>query len=247
MTGIVVPYHLDEYLPDLDLPVDADKALTVKLPGGGTWERLAVLYERVAAEVAQAADRPVVASGDCTTSLGTVAGLQRAHGEVSVVWFDAHGDLHTPESTTSGYLGGMPLRMLIGEGDPTVTGALGLRPVPEERVLLVDGRDLDPPEADYLKTAKVRRRDVAMLATASAGPLPPGPIYLHVDLDVIDGADLPGLKYPVSPGPKLASVQAAIREVLATGRVAGIGLGCTWAAGHGTGERVRTALAAVLN
>ena len=246
MTGIVVPYHLDEYLPDLDTPVDADKAVTVKLPDGGTWHRLAALYGRVADEVARAGDRPVVASGDCTTSLGTVAGLQRAHGDVSVVWFDAHGDLHTPESTTSGYLGGMPLRMLIGDGDPTVADALGLRPVPEERVLLVDARDLDPPEAEYLRTAKVRRRDVAMLATASAGPLPPGPIYLHLDLDVVDGADLPGLKYPVTPGPKIASVQAALREVLDTGRVVGVGLGCTWSPGRGAGDQARAALKPVL-
>lgn len=247
MTGIVVPYHLDEYLPDLDVPIEADKVVTLKLPEGGVWERLAALYGRVAEEVAGAGTRPLVASGDCTTSLGTVAGLQRAHGDVSVVWFDAHGDLHTPESTASGYLGGMPLRMLIGEGDPTVADGIGLRPVPEERVLMVGGRDLDPPEAEYLRNGKVRRREVAMLATANAGPLPPGPIYLHVDVDVLDAAELPGLRYPVTPGPKAASVQAALREVLATGRVAGVGLACTWTPGQGAAERARTVFAPVFD
>lgn len=246
MKGIVVPYHLDEYLPGLDVPVGADSAITLRLPDGGTWERLAVLYGRVAEEVAGAVEPAVVASGDCATALGTVAGLQRVHGDVSVVWFDAHGDLHTPESTRSGYLGGMPLRMLIGEGDPTVADAIGLRAVPEERVLLVDGRDLDPPEAEYLRSSKVRRRDVATLATANAGPLPPGPIYLHIDADVVDSAELPGLKYPVTPGPRLASVQAAVREVLGTGRVVGAGLACTWEPGHGAGDRLRTALSGIL-
>ena len=239
MTAIVVPYHLDEYLPDLDVPVEADRTITLDLPGAGPWERMAVLYARVAEEVAAAAGdgAPVVASGDCTTALGTVAGLQRRHEDLSIVWFDAHGDLHTPESTTSGYLGGMPLRMLLGEGDPTVPKALGLRPVPEERVLLVDGRDLDPPEEAYLRTAKVRRRAVATLATASAGPLPPGPIYLH-----IDAADVPGLKYPVTPGPKLPSVLAAAREILATGRVAATGLACTWHPAKTTAGRLRSAI-----
>lgn len=249
MTAIVVPYHLDEYLPDLDVPVTADKVVSLKLPEGGAWERMAVLYARVAEEVARAAGdgaRPVVASGDCTTALGTVAGLQRAVGDLSVVWFDAHGDLNTPEGTASGYLGGMPLRMIVGTGDATVPEAVGLRPVPEERVLLVDGRDLDPPEAEYLREAKLRRRDVASLATANAGPLPPGPIYLHIDADVVDAADVPGLKYPVSPGPKLASVLAAAREVLATGRVAAIGLACTWRPGGGATDVLRPHLAELL-
>lgn len=247
MTRIVVPYHLDEYLPDLDVPIEADRVVTLKLPDGGVGERLSALYGRVAEEVAGAGTRPLVASGDCTTSLGTVAGLQRAHGDVSVVWFDAHGDLHTPESTASGYLGGMPLRMLIGEGDPAVADAIGLRPVPEERVLLVGGHDLDPPEAEYLRNGKVRRREVAMLATANAGPLPPGPIYLHVDVDVLDAAELPGLRYPVTPGPKAASVRAALREVLAAGRVAGVGLACTWTPGQGAAERARPVFAPVFD
>lgn len=247
MTAIAVPYHLDEYLPDLDLPVEADRVVTLKLPEGGVWERLGALYDRVAEEVAGAGTRPLVVSGDCTVSLGTVAGLQRVHGDVSVVWFDAHGDLHTPESTPSGYLGGMPLRMLIGDGDPTVADAIGLRPVSEERALLVDGRDLDPPEAEYLRNGKVRRRDVAMLATANAGPLPPGPIHLHVDVDVVDPAELPGLRYPVTPGPKATSVQAALREVLATGRVVGIDLACTWKPGEDAAERARTAFAPIFD
>jgi len=247
MTGIVVPYHLDEYLPDLDVPIEPDRTVTRTLPDGGVWERLAALYGRVAEEVAGATDRPLVVSGDCTVALGTVAGLQRTHGDVSVVWFDAHGDLHTPETTTSGYPGGMPLRMLAGEGDPTVAAALGLRPVPEERILLVDGRDLDPPEAEYLRNGKVRRRDVATLATANAGPLPPGPIHLHVDADVLDAADLPGLRYPVTPGPKAASIQAALREILSTGRVVGIDLACTWTPGHTSAGRARTAFAPLLD
>ena len=52
----------------------------------------------------------VVASGDCLTALGTVAGLQAAGADPAVVWFDAHGDVQTPETTSSGYLAGMSLR-----------------------------------------------------------------------------------------------------------------------------------------
>jgi len=120
VTGVSVlqvPYHLDEYLPELDLPLRVEKTITADFPAGEIWGRLTALYSKVAGQVAQAAGRgtsPVVVSGDCTTALGTMAGLQRAGIDAGIVWFDAHGDLQTLETTASGYLGGMPLRLLPG-------------------------------------------------------------------------------------------------------------------------------------
>jgi len=70
VTTIRVPYHIDEYLPDLDLPLQADQEIIADLPRGDAWERLAVLYSAVAGAVADAAGRaarPVIVSGDCTT------------------------------------------------------------------------------------------------------------------------------------------------------------------------------------
>jgi len=78
VTVILVPYHLDEHRPDLDYPLEPDVAVTAELPAGDVWERLGSLYLNVAARVAataRAGGRPVVLSGDCTTSLGTMAGL----------------------------------------------------------------------------------------------------------------------------------------------------------------------------
>jgi arginase family enzyme len=72
---------------------------------------MTLLYQAVAGAVARAA-RPLLLSGDCATALGAVAGLQRRHRELAVVWLDAHGDFNTPAITISGYLGGMPLAML---------------------------------------------------------------------------------------------------------------------------------------
>jgi arginase family enzyme len=59
-------------------------------------------------------------------------------------WFDAHGDVQTLETTASGYLGGLPLRLLVGYRPELIATGLGLRPVPEHQVLLVGARDLDP-------------------------------------------------------------------------------------------------------
>lgn len=128
-----VPYHLDEYLPDLDLPLKAEQVVTAELPSGDAWSRLAVLYRQVAGAVAGAAGHgrcPVVVSGDCATALGTVTGLQRAGIDAGIVWLDAHGDVQTLETTASGYLGGLPLRLLMGYRPGLIAAGLGLRPVP---------------------------------------------------------------------------------------------------------------------
>jgi len=89
----------------------------------------------------------VVISGDCTTSLGILAGVQRA-GDVGIVWLETHADFHTEANTTSGFLGGMPLALAAGVGTLTLPAVLGLRPVPESRIVLVDARDTDPGEQE---------------------------------------------------------------------------------------------------
>jgi arginase len=72
-------------------------------PAGEIWGRQTALYAKVAGQVAQAAGRgasPVVVSRDCTTALGTMAGLQCAGIDAGIVWFDAHGDFQTLETTS---------------------------------------------------------------------------------------------------------------------------------------------------
>lgn len=246
---ILVPYHLDEFLPDLDPPLPPGHDVTTvvePLPDGDTWGRLAALYHPVADLVTRhtRAGRPVrVVSGDCTTALATMAGLRHAGLDPGVVWFDAHGDLQTPETTTSGYLGGMPLRLLLGYRPDLIGTALGLAPVPPERTLLVGARDLDPPEAEYLATAPVGRVDVPALA---ADDLPAGPLLVHLDLDVLDDGELPGLRYPVGGGPTAGELLDAVDRILATGRVAALEVACTWYPGRPDPDGRRAALLARL-
>ena len=242
----MVPYHLDEHLPAFEAPIPPDTTVLADMPPGDAWQRMTVLYEQVAATVADVVrrgGRPTVVSGDCTTSLGTVCGLQRAGIDPAIVWFDAHGDVQTVETTASGYLGGMPLRILVGYRPELIATAIGLRPVAEDRVLLVDARDLDPPEVEYLARSAIRR--CAVDETSAAG-LPDGPLYLHLDVDVVDPDELPGLLFPAPGGPSLPAVTEAVERVLATGRVAAVGLACTWRSGYGAGARVGPYLSAAL-
>ena len=246
MSVILVPYHLDEYLPDLDVPLPPDTVITADLPAGDVWDRLSALYAGLAGAVAAEAGRggrPVVVSGDCMTALGTMSGLQRAGVQAGIVWFDAHGDVQTLETTTSGYLGGLPLRLLMGYRPELIAARLGLRAVPEHQVALVDARDLDPPEVSYLAGAQIRRSEVGELDAAG---LPGGPLYVHLDLDVIDSGQLPGLRFPAPGGPSPAQVTGALSAVLGTGRVAAIGVACTWYPGHSAADRIRQHLGAAL-
>jgi arginase len=226
--SIDVPYHLDEHEPELEPALPPEEIVYGDLGEGSVWERMAVLHALVADKVAAEIDAdwvPVVQSGCCTTALGTVAGMQRAGEDPAVIWFDAHGDLHTPRTSASGYPGGMALRQLLGEGDRTSAERLGLRPVREDDVVLVDARDLDPPEVEFLAGSAIRHVRVGEIAETQ---LPRGPYYLHVDLDVLDPGFLPGIRFPAPGGPTARQLGTALDAVLATGEVAAVGLACTW-------------------
>lgn len=230
MTVLSVPFHLDEPLTGFVPPAPPDEVVVPDLPPGTAWERMAVLYAEVAGALGRD-ELQVVLSGDCTTALAVVAGLQRSGVDPAVVWFDAHGDLQTPETSTSGYLGGFPVRQLLGGSDRTVPDRLGLAPLRESDVLLVDARDLDPPEAEFLAGSAVRRVAVDEVV----GALPDGPVHLHLDADVVDPRDLSDLRFPAPDGPRWPAVVGAVRAVLATCPVVAVTVGCTWR-GPGSAE-----------
>ncbi|HKA88766.1 MAG TPA: arginase family protein [Haliangiales bacterium] len=238
MDAILVPYHLDERVDGLAF-AGATVVHAGTLPDAPAWARLAHLYEPVAAAVARV-ERPLVVSGDCTTALGALAGLQRRGIDPAVVWLDAHGDFNTHETTLSGYLGGMPLALAVGRGDATVRDRLGLRPVREERVVLADARDLDPPERAALDASAVRRSSVADLVP------PDGDLYVHVDIDVLDPTELAGLRFPAPGGPPLATVVAALRRLSATRRILGVGLALTFDPDRTSRGQVSAVIASVL-
>lgn len=229
MHVIGVPYHSDEPLPELGLPLPVTETVRVRLAATGqVWDSLAMLFEAVSRAVSRAVSArqvPVVVSGDCNTALGTVAGLQRAGVNPGVVWFDAHGDMQTLETSESGYLGGLAVRMLTGYRPELLATQLGLSPIPEHRIVLAGVRDLDPPEVTYLAHSRIQRSDVAGLSPAL---LPSGPLYVHLDLDVVDAAEVSGLRFPVPGGPGLDQVAGALRMLAGTGQVAAVGVACTW-------------------
>jgi len=225
---IISPWHLDEFIPGFPVPAGVTEAVGPDLPAGSVPGRVTRLHQAVA-DKAERAARPLLLAGDCPAARGAVAGLQRRHRDLAVVWLDAHGDFNTPAITTSGYLGGMALAMLTGRTPGLLGDELGLRPVPETSVVLADARDLDPAERVALGASQVRRvpADPGVLASALGG-LGDMPVYLHLDIDVVDSADLPGLRFPSGPGPSLAQIEDCLAAVCATADVAGAGIACAW-------------------
>jgi arginase len=221
--AIGICFHLDQRVEGFAAAVEAGRMLDAEPPPGEQRQRVAALQARLA-EAVSAAPAPVaVISADCPSGVGVLAGRRRAGEDPGVVWFDAHGDFNTEETTETGYLGGYPLAEISGRGERRVASALGLEPLADERILLVGARDLDPGEAQLLAGSGVRRAGVEELA-AGAVELPAGPLYLHLDIDVADPAYAPGLNYPVPGGPDEAALEAAVAAVTGSGRVVAVNL-----------------------
>jgi arginase len=140
---------------------------------------------------------PVIFANRCGASIATIAAALRHRPDMKVVWCDAHGDFNTPESTPTGYLGGMVLTALCGLWESGF-GA-GLTP---DRIVLVGQRDIDPAEQDLIEQHGVRvitahdgRIDPGLLIDATKG----APVWFHIDTDVIDPLYLPA-EYQVEQG-----------------------------------------------
>ena len=225
---IITPWHLDEHIPAFPVPIGATETIWPALPAGPVPARMSLLHQAAADAVAQAA-RPLVLSGDCATARAAVAGVQRRYPDLAVVWLDAHGDFNTPAISTSGYLGGMALAMLTGQTPGLFDDALGLRPIPDTSIILADARDLDPAERGSLNAGHVRRISADPAALTSAlGDLGIAPVYLHLDIDVIDGAQVPGARFPSGPGPSLARIEECLAAVCATADVRAAYIACAW-------------------
>ena len=149
--------------------------------------------------------RPLVLGGCCCSHVGAVEGLAARHERLGVIWFDAHGDLNTPESSPSGNEWGMPLRMIIDSGAVAATD-----------VAVVGARNLDPPEVEYIASAGIHDDLQAVLDRVDH-------VYVALDCDVFEPSEVQSWM-PEPGGPTVADVARAFDRIRASGTLVGAGL-----------------------
>jgi len=179
-------------------------------------EKLKFLREIAAANAQLAADvkgileggeLPIILGGDHSIAIGSVSGVTsfyRGRGEtVGLIWFDAHADMNTPETTPSGNVHGMPLAVLFGRGAPELTGLEGFSPKLDPRLSVhVGARDVDPGERELVRELGIRfitmreidergmsacmDEAISIASRASAGYI------VTLDIDALDPRDAPG-------------------------------------------------------
>jgi arginase family enzyme len=152
--------------------------------------------------------RPLVLGGCCCAHIGAVEGLANRHGRVAVVWLDAHGDLNTPESSPSGNVWGMPLRMLIDSGA-----------VEAEDVVLIGARDLDPPEVEFIGSTGLRVEEDGIAGAVESAD----GVYVALDCDSLDEAEVASFM-PEPGGLAVADVERIFLRLREDAEILGAGL-----------------------
>lgn len=152
-------------------------------------------------------ERPLVLGGCCCAHIGAVEGLAARSGSIGLVWFDAHGDLNTPESSPSGNLWGMPLRMLLDSG--------AIEPA---NTILLGSRNLDPPEQEYVESIRLRT-DPGELDQALEGT---DGVYVALDVDSLEPGEISAFM-PEPGGLAASEVEEVLRRVQQRSPILGAG------------------------
>jgi len=207
----------------------------------GVWHRLGLADGHLGEAVSELAGKNEFVLGllgNCNSSLGMLAGLQHA-GEgsdlqtVGMIWIDAHGDFNTPETSLSGWLGGMPVAIASGKCLHRIREKAGLNPALKTRNILMMGlRDVDPLEQvliDESDITSISAQELINHGTVLQSALEQlskrvDVIYLHIDLDILDASEIPGSFFEVKEGPLASQLIAPIKMIVSNPKVRAMGI-----------------------
>ncbi|RFA33974.1 arginase [Virgibacillus dokdonensis] len=170
--------------------------------------------EKLATMVDQTIEKgyfPLVFGGDHSIAIGSLAGIAKHYEQLGVIWYDAHGDLNTKETSPSGNIHGMPLAVSLGFGHEQLTSIAGYSPkVKPENIVIIGARSLDPGERELIhekgiqvytmhEVDRLGMSNVIEKAVAYLSPRTDG-VHVSVDLDGLDPSEAPGVGTPVIGG-----------------------------------------------
>jgi arginase len=163
-------------------------------------------------EVIKKGDFPLVFGGDHSIAIGTLAGVSKNYENLGVIWYDAHGDLNTSETSPSGNIHGMPLAVSLGIGHETLTNISGFSPkIKPENIVIIGARSLDEGERELIREKGIKvytmhevdRLGMTAVMEEAIQYLKDNKtdgVHLSLDLDGLDPSDAPGVGTPVIGG-----------------------------------------------
>ncbi len=209
----------------------------------GEWNRMALANANFADVVREGLQDDLITIGleaNCNDLLGMLSGLKYDSDgnarRVGLVFIDAHGDFNTPETTLSGMLGGMPVAIAAGHALHNVRKTTGLaEPLPMSDIVWGGVRDLDPLEADRFTEYEVQQFSVQDVRELSANLKKQmddladrvDVVYVHIDMDVLDPAEVPGHSLAVADGPSSKDLAAAMTMMFENPKTVALGIAST--------------------
>jgi arginase len=254
---------LDEDLDRLGAPVV--RRIAPRLPDNARTDdpvmNLGLYNALVSSEVSSALGndaRPLLVGGTCNHFPGMLGGFQQHFGtdaRIGLIWLDAHGDFNTPRTSASGMLGGMPVAVSAGLCHASWREAAGLTtPIPTDRIVMVDVRNLDPKEEQLIHATDVTVASFekdggadAIFAAIDDLASRVDHLYLHVDADILDESLQPNHPTAEPGGPDVDATTQVIERAMATGKIRAFGVVSINPTGEGGEISLRSGLDLVRN
>ncbi len=170
------------------------------------------------------ASKIMTVGATCDTELAPISYLNHLYdGEMAVLWFDAHGDLNTPESSPSGHFHGMILRTLLGEGPKEFCEHIK-NPLLDRQVFMAGIRDLDVIESEYIKESNITvglvdEALVDLIINAGFSK-----VYIHIDVDVLNPKDFNDMLMHTSGGPTCDELTQCLASISKKLDILGLGV-----------------------
>lgn len=217
---------LNEWRADDETPRARNAAATVK-----SLEALQPLAEKAVKSGAL----PVILGGDCTVTMAALAAIRRYYKEVSLIWCDSDADLNTPATTPSGFLHGMVVAHIAGQGAPELVRSFKEPPLVREPDIALFGLSrVDPGEQKWMDVSPMRKftpEEIRELGPSAAAEMALERIHifkrqwaLHFDVDVLAATEMPATYYPAADGLRSAEFAEALRVFVSNPNLAAVTL-----------------------
>ncbi len=204
----------------------------VRDPGSGvlnwsSWQAVTRHVAESTREILVAGGWPLIVGGDCSILVGIMTGAIQVKASCGLFFVDGHGDFHTPATSLTGEPADMELAALTGRA-PNPAGATGGAVLRDEDVVVFGIRERDGIDAAPIQVqdhARLTQGDLVTAVQSGATRISDRPVWLHLDVDVID-ADLMPVIFPAGAGLTFDQTETVLDTLLGTGRVIGMDVAC---------------------